>query len=142
MKNIKSIYNGIIDELQKDFTKIGSVTLFVMALLGMTVPIYLNKDNVVLTIGSIIVTISTIYPLLTIFSLFFSYLEESFEKTKLAKYSLATLFVKKADHSFINICTLLVFSSAVYLSLLLMYGMFFPAAIVLWMMSFLSFIFN
>ena len=142
MKNIKSIYNGIIDELQKDFTKIGIVTLFVMALLGMTVPIYLNKDSFILSIISIIVTISTIYPLLTIFSLFFSYLEESFEKTKLSNYSIATLFVKKADHSFINIRTLLVFSSAVYLSLLLMYGMFFPAAIVLWMMSFLSFIFN
>ena len=130
------------NELQKDFTKIGIVTLFVMALLGMTVPIYLNKDSFILSIISIIVTISTIYPLLTIFSLFFSYLEESFEKTKLSNYSIATLFVKKADHSFINIRTLLVFSSAVYLSLLLMYGMFFPAAIVLWMMSFLSFIFN
>ena len=142
MKNIKSIYNGIIDELQKDFTKIGIVTLFVMALLGMTVPIYLNKDNVVLTIGSIIVTISTIYPLLTIFSLFFYYLEESFLKTKLAKYSLATLFVKKADHSFINILSLLCILSAIYLSILLMYGMFFPATIILWMMTFLSFIFN
>jgi hypothetical protein len=139
---MKSIYKNMKNELQKDFTKIGIVTLFVMALLGMTVPIYLNKDSFILSIISIIVTISTIYPLLTIFSLFFSYLEESFEKTKLSNYSIATLFVKKADHSFINIRTLLVFSSAVYLSLLLMYGMFFPAAIVLWMMSFLSFIFN
>jgi hypothetical protein len=139
---MKSIYKKMLDELQKDFTKIGIVTLFVIALLGMTVPIYLNKDNVVLTIGSIIVTISTIYPLLTIFSLFFSHLEESFEKTKLANYSVATLFVKKADHSFINILSLLCILSAIYLSILLMYGMFFPATIILWMMTFLSFIFN
>ena len=139
---MKSIYKNMKNELQKDFTKIGIVTLFVMTLLGMTVPIYLNKDSLVLTIGSIVVTIATIYPLLTILSLFFSHLEESFEKTKLAKYSVATLFVKKADHSFINIRMLLVFSSAIYLSLLLVYGLFFPAAIVLWMMAILSFIFN
>ena len=75
---MKSIYKNMKNELQKDFTKIGIVTLFVMALLGMTVPIYLNKDSFILSIISIIVTISTIYPLLTIFSLFFSYLEESF----------------------------------------------------------------
>lgn len=139
---MKSIYKKMLDELQNDFTKIGIVTLFVMTLIGITVPIYINKDNVVLTIASAIVTISTIYPLFTILSLFFSYLEESFGKTKLAKHSVASLFVKKSEHSFINILSILCILSAIYLSLIIMYGMFFPAAIVLWMMTFMLFLFN
>ena len=139
---MKSIYKKMLDELQNDFTKIWIVTLFIMTLIGMTVPIYMDKDNVVLTIFSAIVTISTIYPLFTILSLFFSHLEESFGKTKLAKYSVASLFVKKADHSFINILSILCILSAIYLSLIIMYGMFFPAAIVLWMMTFMLFLFN
>jgi hypothetical protein len=68
--------------------------------------------------------------------------EEYLKSTKFAKFSIASLFVKNADHALINVKTLLFLISAVYIAIAFTTNQVFASAIIFWFLTMIAMIFD
>ena len=71
---------------------------------------------------------------------FTNQLEEVIKKTKFAKKSIATLFVKNANHTEVNITTIFYIIALIYIVLAITTGMIFPLGVVVWLLMLASLI--
>lgn len=71
---------------------------------------------------------------------FTNQLTEVMKKTKFAKKSIATLFVKNANHTEVNITTIFCIIAIIYIVLAITTTMIFPLRIVVWLLLLASLI--
>ena len=71
---------------------------------------------------------------------FTNQLTEFMKKTKFSKKSIATLFVKNANHTEVNITTIFSIIALIYIVLAITTGMIFPLGIVVWLLILASLI--
>ena len=139
-KNMKNILKNTISELKKEYTNFSIWCISIFSVLGIFTPLILNIHNSTLTVISVFLFIIMITATMPITLIFTNQLEEVIKETKFAKKSIATLFVKNANHTEINITTIFSIIALIYIVLAITTGMIFPLGVVVWLLMLASLI--
>lgn len=138
--NMKTIFADTIKELQQKYTKLSIVLILVFTAAGLFTPLIIDMKNQILTsISSISFVIMTMSTFPTMFTLL-GVLEKKVKNTKFSEKSIASLFIKSANHTDVNFLTILVVLSIVYLALLFVANVIFPAGMFIWLITFIGLI--
>lgn len=137
---METIITDTIKELQTKYTKLAIVLILVFAIAGVFTPLIIDMDNQILTsisaISFVIMTMSTFPPMIALLGV----LEEKVKNTKFSEKSIASLFVENANHADVNFVTILIMLSIVYLVLLFVANVFFPAGMFIWLITLIGLI--
>lgn len=135
---MKNFLTDVVKELQQKYTKLTITLIFALNIAGLFTPLMVNQDDLKLKFLSIIcftimgVTVfPTLVALLTV-------AEQRAENTNFSKKSIATLFVKNADHTEVNFTTIAAVVSIIYIILGILTHMIFPVGCVIWLITILS----
>lgn len=135
---MKNFITDVVKELQKEYTKFSIILIFALNIAGLFTPLMVNQTDIKLKIISIIsFTIMGISIFPTLVALL-TVAEQRAENTTFSKKSIATLFVKNADHMEVNFTTIAIILSIVYIVLGVLTHMIFPAGCVIWIVTILS----
>lgn len=137
---MKNIIKNTILELQKEYTNFSILCFSILFVAGIFQPLVFDSNNIKLTIISIISFIMMITANMPITLAFTNQLTEVMKKTKFSKKSIATLFVKNANHTEVNITTIFSIIALNYIVLAITTGMIFPLGIVVWLLILASLI--
>lgn len=135
---MQNFLTDVVKELQQKYTKLTITLIFALNIAGLFTPLMVNQDDLKLKFLSIIcftimgVTVfPTLVALLTV-------AEQRAENTNFSKKSIATLFVKNADHMEVNFTTIAAVVSIIYIILGILTHMIFPVGCVIWLITILS----
>ena len=135
---MQNFLTDVVKELQQKYTKLTITLIFALNIAGLFTPLMVNQDDLKLKFLSIIcftimgVTVfPTLVALLTV-------AEKRAENTTFSKKSIATLFVKNADHMEVNFTTIAIILSIIYIILGVLTHMIFPVGCVIWIVTILS----
>ena len=137
---MKNIIKNTIIELQKEYTNFSIFCFSILFVAGIFRPLVFDSNHSKLTIISIILFIMMITATMPITLAFTNQLTEVMKKTKFSKKSIATLFVKNANHTEVNITTIFSIIALIYIVLAIITGMIFPLGIVVWLLLLASLI--
>lgn len=137
---MKNILKNTISELKKEYTNFSIWCISIFSVLGIFTPLILDIHNSTLTVISVFLFIIMITATMPITLIFTNQLEEVIKETKFAKKSIATLFVKKANHTEVNITTIFSIIALIYIVLAITTGMIFPLGVVVWLLMLASLI--
>lgn len=138
---MKQIYHNTLDELQKSYTNLSIALISIAAASSFFAKFQIFEHNLAKTIWHFLFFASSGMGLMTILICSLVYLEEYFQTTKLAKYSIARLFVKNANHALVNVKTLLILISIVYAIIAFATGQVFASSIIFWFITVISLMF-
>lgn len=137
---MKNILKNTISELKKEYTNFSIWCISIFSILGIFTPLILDIHNSTLTVISVFLFIIMITAIMPIILTFTSQLEDAIKETKFAKKSIATLFVKNANHTEVNITTIFSIIAIIYIVLAITTGMIFPLGVVVWLLMLASLI--
>ena len=135
---MKNFLTDVVKELQQKYTKLTITLIFALNIAGLFTPLMVNQDDLKLKFLSIICfTIMgvTVFPTLVAV---LTVAEQRAENTNFSKKSIATLFVKNADHMEVNFTTIAAVVSIIYIILGILTHMIFPIGCVIWLITILS----
>lgn len=135
---MKNFLTDVVKELQKEYTKFSIALIIILNIAGLFTPLIVNQIDIKLKIISII---SFTLMGLSIFPTLIALLtvaEKRAENTTFSKKSIATLFVKNADHMEVNFTTIAIILSIIYIILGVLTHMIFPVGCVIWIVTILS----
>lgn len=138
---MKTVFTNTVAELKKPYTTLAVVLLFIAAISSFFTKFEIVEDNTFLIVLKMLYILSSGFGLTAMLLPFLVYLDEYFETTRLSKFSIASLFSKNANHADANLKTLLVLISAVYITIAVMTGQVFVAAIIFLLMTSLALMF-
>ena len=123
---MKNFLTDVVKELQKEYTKFSIVLIIALNIASLFTPLIVNQTDIKLKIISIIsFTLMGLSIFPTLVALF-------------SKKSIATLFVKNADHMEVNFTTIAIILSIIYIILGILTHMIFPVGCVIWIVTILS----
>lgn len=135
---MKNFLTDVVKELQQKYTKLTITLIFALNIAGLFTPLMVNQDDLKLKFLSIICfTIMgvTVFPTLVAV---LTVAEQRAENTNFNKKSIATFFVKDADHMEVNFTTIAAVVSIIYIILGILTHMIFPVGCVIWLITILS----
>lgn len=135
---LKNFITDVVKELQKEYTKFSIVLIFALNIAGLFTPLIVDQTDIKLKLISIIgftVMGMSIFPTLVAL---LTVAEQRAENTTFSKKSIATLFVKNADHMEVNFTTIAIILSIIYIVLGVLTHMIFPVGCVIWIVTILS----
>lgn len=135
---MKNFLTDVVKELQQKYTKLTITLIFALNIAGLFTPLMVNQDDLKLKFLSIICfTIMgvTVFPTLVAV---LTVAEQRAENTNFNKKSIATFFVKDADHMEVNFTTIAAVVSIIYIILGILTHMIFPVGCVIWIVTILS----
>lgn len=137
---METIITDTIKELQKKYTNLATALILVFTIAGVFTPLIIDMDNQRLTsISAISFIIMALTTFLTVVALI-TVLDEKLKHTKLSEKSIATFFVKNANHVEVNFATIMVILSLIYLAMLFLANVIFPVGIIIWCVTTLTLI--
>ena len=139
---MKTVFTNTIAELKKSYTTFAVFLIFIASVSSFFTTVQLFENDFLRTILQMLYVASSAIGLMNVLLPILVYLEEYLQTTKLSKFSIAGLFVKNANHALINMKTLLVLISTVYIVIAFMTGQVFAAAIIFWFMTAIAMIFD
>lgn len=135
---MKTIFSDTIKELQKKYTKLSLSLILIFTIAGVFTPLIIDMDKQILTsISAISFIIMALATFLTVIALI-TVLDEKLKHTKLSEKSIANFFVKNANHVEVNFATIMVILSLIYLAMLFLANVIFPAGIIIWCVTALT----
>lgn len=138
---MKTIFTRTLTELKKSFTTFSIALIFIAAISSFFTKIQIFENNFMRTsLQMMYVTASAVGLMLLILPILFQF-EDYLKTTKFAKFSIASLFVKNADHALMNLKTLLFLISVACVAIAVMTGQVFAAAIVFWFITSIALMF-
>lgn len=138
---MKNIFKNTISELKKTYTDFSVMCILIFSVASLCTPLVLDVNNNILTIVSIILFILMMVTTMQLTVVFLAELEEAIQGTKFAEKSIATLFMKNANHADVNITTILCCLTLVYLIIAFTTGLVFPFGALVWFMTPLALMF-
>lgn len=139
---MKTVFTNTMTELKKSFTKLSIILIFIASVSSFFTTVQIFENDFLLTSLRMLYVAASAVGLIVLLLPFLAYLEEYLQNTKFAKFSIASPFIKNARHSSINLKTLLVLISAAYLTISVMTGQVFAAAIIFWFITSLALVFE
>lgn len=138
---MKTIFTRTLTELKKSYTTFSIALIFIAAVSSFFTKIQIFENDSALTVLKIIYAASSGIGLMILLLPILAYTEEYLQTTKFSKFSIASLFIKNANHSAMNLKTLLLLISVVYAAVAITTGQFFAASPVIWFITWLALMF-
>lgn len=138
---MKTIFTRILTELKKSFTNFSIALILIASVSSFFTSVQIFETDFMRTSLQMIYVAASAIGLLILMLPVLALIEEDLKTTKFAKFSIASLFVKNADHSAMNLKTLLLLMSVVYIVVAVMTGQVFAAAVVFWFITCIALMF-
>lgn len=133
---MKQVFARSLAELRKSYTSL-TISLIVICAISSFFTYVRILENDLLTTLHIFYFIADAASLILVLMPILVYLEEYLQTTRLAKVSIASLFMKDANHVKANISTMFVLISIVYIAVTILTSHLFAAAIVFWFFTYI-----
>ena len=138
---MKTIFTRTLTELKKSFTNFSIALILIASVSSFFTTVHIFENDFMRTSLQMIYVAASAIGLLILMLPVLALIEEDLKTTKFAKFSIASLFVKNADHSAMNLKTLLFLISVAYVAVAVMTGQVFAAAIVFWFIACIALMF-
>lgn len=138
---MKTIFTKTIAELKKSFTNFSITLIFIAAISSFFTKIQIFDNDFMRTSLQMMYVAASAIGLLILMLPVLALIEEYLKTTKFAKFSIASLFVKNANHSAMNLKTLLLIISVAYFVVAVMTSQVFAAAIIFWFITWIALMF-
>lgn len=129
------VLSNTLKELRKNYTNFSIVMIVIAAFTSFSSKIQVIEPDQSIDILKMVYFVVSFIGLMTVALVFIDCLYDYLKSTKLAKLSIASLFFKKADHALVNVKTLLIVISLIYIAVTIATGGVFASAIVFWFIS-------
>lgn len=112
---MKQVLSGTLKELRKNYTNFSIVMIVIAAFASFFSKIQVIEPDQSVNILKMVYFVASFIGLMTVAIRFFGCLEDYLESTRLAKFSIASLFFKKANHALVNVKTLIIAIALIYI---------------------------
>lgn len=138
---MKTVFTNTVEELKKSFTDFSIALIIIASVSSFFTKVQIFDNDFMRTSLQMLYVAASAIGLLILMLPVLALIEEYLKTTKFAKFSIASLFVKNADHSAMNLKTLLFLISVAYVAVAVMTGQFFAASLVIWFITCLALMF-
>ena len=138
---MKTIFTNTVAELKKSFTNFSIALIFIASVSSFFTKVQIFENDFMRTSLQIMYVAASAVGLMILLLPILVQIEEYLKTAKFAKFSIASLFVKNADHALMNLKTLLVLISVAYAVFSVMTGQLFAAAFVFWFVTLIALMF-
>ena len=132
---MKTVFTNTVEELKKSFTDFSIALIIIASVSSFFTKVQIFDNDFMRTSLQMLYVAASAIGLLILMLPVLALIEEYLKTTKFAKFSIASLFVKNADHSAMNLKTLLFLISVAYVAVAVMTGQFFAASLVIWFIT-------
>ena len=139
---MKQVLSNTLKELRKNYTNFSIIILVCAAVSAFFLAIQVIEPDPSVNILKMVYFVASFIGLMTVAIRFFGCLEDYLESTRLAKFSIASLFFKKANHTLVNVKTLIISIALVYIIVAIVTGDVFASAIAFWFISAVAIVVN
>lgn len=139
---MKQVLSNTFKELRKDYTNFSIVMIVIAAFVSFFSKIQVIEPDPSVNILKMVYFVASFIGLMTVAIRFFGCLEDYLESTRLAKFSIASLFFKQANHALVNVKTLIIVIALIYIVVAIVTGDVFSSAIAFWFISAVAIIVN
>ena len=130
-----------IAELKKSFTNFSIFLILIASISSFFTTVQIFKNDFMRTSLQMMYVAASAVGLMILLLPVLVQFEDYLKTTKFAKFSIASLFVKNADHALMNLKTLLFLISVACVTISVVAGQVFAAAIVFWFITLIALIF-
>ena len=138
---LKTIFTRTLTELKKSFTNFSIALILIASVSSFFAAVQIFENDFMRTSLQIMYVAASAVGLKILLLPILAQIEDYLKSTKFAKFSIARLFVKNADHALMNLKTLLVLISVAYAVFSIMTGQLFAAAFVFWFITWIALMF-
>lgn len=139
---MKQVLSNTFKELRKNYTNFSIIMITIAAFASFFSKIQVIEPDPSVNILKMAYFVASFIGLMTVAIMFFGCLEDYLSSTKLAKFSIASLFFKKANHPLVNVKTLIITISLIYIAVAIETGDVFVSAIAFWFISAVAIVIN
>ena len=139
---MKQVLSNTFKELRKDYTNFSIVMIVIAAFVSFFSKIQVIEPDPSVNILKMVYFVASSIGLMTVAIRFFGCLEDYLESTRLAKFSIASLFFKQANHALVNVKTLIISIALIYIVVAIATGDVFASAIAFLFISAVAIIIN
>ena len=139
---MKQVLSNTIKELRKNYTNFSIIMIVIAAFASFFSKMQVIEPDPSVTILKMVYFVASFIGLITAAIRFFGCLEDYLESTRLAKFSIASLFFKRANHALVNVKTLIISIALIYIVVAIATGDVFASAIAFWFISAVAIIIN
>lgn len=132
---MKQVLSNTLKELRKHYTNFSITMIIIAAFTSFFSKIQVIEPDPSVDILKMVYFVASFIGLMTVALAFIVCLYDYLESTRLAKFSIASLFFKKADHALVNVKTLIIVISLIYISVAITTGDVLASAITFWFIS-------
>lgn len=138
---MKTVFTKTVAELKKSFTNFSIALILIASVSSFFTKVQIFENDFMRTSLQIMYVAASAVGLMILMLPVLALLEEYLKTTKFAKFSIASRFVKNADHSAMNLKTLLLIISVAYFVVAVMTSQVFAASIVFWFITWIALMF-
>lgn len=139
---MKQVLSNTFKELRKDYTNFSIVMIVIATFVSFFSKIQVIEPDPSVNILKMVYFVASFIGLMTVAIRFFGCLEDYLESTRLAKFSIASLFFKKANHALVSVKTLIIAIALIYVVVAVVTGDVFASAIAFWFISAVAIVVN
>ena len=136
------VLSNTLKELRKNYTNFSIVMIVIAAFTSFFSKIQVIEPDQSVDILKMVYFIVSFIGLMTVALVFICCLYDYLESTKLAKFSIASLFFRQANHALVNVKTLIISIALIYIVVAIATGDVFSSAIAFWFISAVAIIVN
>ena len=139
---MKQVLSDTLKELRKNYTNFSIIMITIVAFTSFFSKIQVIEPDPSVNILKMVYFVASFIGLITVAIRFFGRLEDYLDSTRLAKFSIASLFFKQANHALVNVKTLIISIALIYIVVAIAAGDVFSSAIAFWFISAVAIIVN
>lgn len=138
---MKTVFTNTVKELKKSFTDFSIALIIIASVSSFFTKVQIFENDFMRTSLQMIYVAASAIGLLILMLPVLALIEEYLKSTRFAKFSIASLFIKNANHAAINLKILLLLISVAYVAVAVMTGQVFAAAIIFWFITWIALMF-
>ena len=137
---MKQVLSNTLKELRKNYTNFSIIMITIAAFTSFFSKIQVIEPDPSVNILKMVYFVASFIGLMTVALVLVGSLYDYLKSTILDKFSIASLFFKKADHALVNVKTLIIAASIIYIVVAITTGDVFASAIAFWFISIVAII--
>lgn len=138
---MKTVFTKTVAELKKSFTNFSIALILIASVSSFFTRVQIFENNFMRTSLQMLYVAASAVGLMILLLPVLANLEEYLKSSKFAEFSIASLFIKNANHAAINLKILLLLVSIVYIVAAVITGQVFAASLAFWFITWLALMF-
>lgn len=138
---MKTVFTKTVAELKKSFTNFSIALILIASVSSFFTKVQIFENNFMRTSLQMLYVAASAVGLMILLLPVLANLEEYLKSSRFAKFSIASLFIKNANHAAINLKILLLLISIAYIVFSVITGQVLAASIAFWFITWLALMF-